>query len=380
MKPSLLRLPVCPACGSGRQVEAEAPRGDPPSGAGRTGASSFRAVALGGGTGLPAVLRGLKEILFANGPLRPSPLEGERLTAIVTVTDDGGSSGRLRRLYRIAAPGDIRNCLIALSEERGPLTDLFGFRFAGEVDVGGHNLGNLILSALQEVEGDLRRAVERAGQLLDIRGRVLPSTCDEVALLAELENGSTVAGESALRGAGGRIKRVRLRPETVSASPEACSALRDADLVVVGPGSLYTSLLPNLLVPGLAEALRRSEARVVLVMNLMTEPGETDTYTAADHVRALLAHVPDLRLHSVLLHDGAIGDEQARRYRAQGATPVLADVEALEGLHCKVVRRNLLAEGLKIRHQPARLGAALADLADKGRPRADLHGHAALSA
>jgi len=173
---------------------------------------------------------------------------------------------------------------------------------------------------------------------------------------------------------------VRLRPETVSASPEACSALRDADLVVVGPGSLYTSLLPNLLVPGLAEALRRSEARVVLVMNLMTEPGETDTYTAADHVRALLAHVPDLRLHSVLLHDGAIGDEQARRYRAQGATPVLADVEALEGLHCKVVRRNLLAEGLKIRHQPARLGAALADLADKGRPRADLHGHAALSA
>jgi len=173
---------------------------------------------------------------------------------------------------------------------------------------------------------------------------------------------------------------VRLHPATVRALPEACAALRDADLVVLGPGSLYTSLLPNLLVPGLAEALRRSAARVVLVMNLMTEPGETDGYTAADHVRALLAHVPDLRVHAVLLHDGAVGGERAGRYRSQGANPVLADVEALEALDSRVIRRDLLADGLKVRHEPGKLGVALADLAHDGRERADLHGPTALSA
>ena len=347
---------------------------------GRTGAACFRAVALGGGTGLPAVLRGLKEILFASDPPHWRGVEADRLTAIVTVTDDGGSSGRLRRLYRIAAPGDIRNCLIALAEEGEPLTELFRFRFGGEGDVGGHNLGNLILSALQEVEGDFRHAVERAGQILDVRGRVLPSTCDEVTLVGELRSGATIAGESALRAAGERIERVRLHPAAVKAVPEACSAIRDADLVVVGPGSLYTSLLPNLLVPGLAEALRRSTARVVLVMNLMTEPGETDGYTAADHVRALLAHVPHLRVHAALLHDGAVGDERAGRYRSQGANPVSADVEALEALGCQVVRRDLLAQGPKARHDPGKLGAALADLAPKRWQRAGLPGPAALSA
>ena len=321
------------------------------------------------------MLRGLKEVLFARDPRRPRVPERDRLTAIVTVSDDGGSSGRLRRLYRIAAPGDIRNCLIALAEERGPLTELFRFRFAGEGDVAGHNLGNLILSALHEVEGDFRQAVERAAQILDVRGRVLPSTCDEVTLLGELLDGSTVAGESALRAAGGRIRRVRLLPETAGACPEACSALREADLVVLGPGSLYTSLLPNLLVPGLAEALRRSQARVVLVMNLMTERGETDGYTAADHVRALRAHVPGLRVDAVLLPDGAIREEQQGPYRSQGAAPVRADVEALEALACRVVRKDILGQGPKVRHDPRKLGRALADLAPEGSQWSDAHGH-----
>ena len=351
-----------------------------PPGLGRTVASRFRAVALGGGTGLPAVLRGLKEVLYGGDPLRPRAPEGDRLTAIVTVTDDGGSSGRLRRLYRIAAPGDIRNCLVALAEEGEPLTELFQFRFAGEGDVGGHNLGNLILSALQEVEGDFRHAVERAGQILNVRGRVLPSTCDEVTLVGELESGAIIAGESALRAAGGRIRRVSLQPAAVRALPEACSALREADLVVVGPGSLYTSLLPNLLVPGLAEALRRTAAPVVLVMNLMTEPGETDGYSAADHVRALRAVVPELRVHSVLLHDGPVGDDRAGRYWSQGASPVLADVEALRDLGCRAVRRDLLADGPKIRHEPGKLGAALADLVRDARDRAGFPEPTALSA
>ena len=161
------------------------------------------------------MLQGLKGVLFPGHPAATSRLDRERLTAIVTVADDGGSSGRLRRLYRIVAPGDIRSCLIALSEDRGALAELFRFRFAGEEDVGGHNLGNLILSALKEVEGDFPHAVERAGQILDVRGRVLPSTADEVTLLAELENGSTVVGESALRTCGGRVRRMRLHPETV---------------------------------------------------------------------------------------------------------------------------------------------------------------------
>jgi uncharacterized cofD-like protein len=342
-------------------------------------AAGFRAVALGGGTGLPVVLQGLKGVLFP-GPCAPSRVERERLTAIVTVADDGGSSGRLRRLYRIVAPGDIRSCLIALSEDRGALAELFRFRFAGEEDVGGHNLGNLILSALKEVEGDFPHAVERAGQILDVRGRVLPSTSDDVTLLAELENGSTVVGECALRACGGRVRRMRLHPETVKAWPEAGAAIRSADLVVVGPGSLYTSLLPNLLIPGLADALRHSEARVVLVMNMMTEPGETDGYTAADHVRALLAHVPDLPLPTVLLHDGTIGDDRARRYSSQGATPVFPDVAALEALGCRVVRRDLLAEGPSVRHEHGKLAAALAELVEDRGDRSHLHGDDALSA
>ncbi|HSB62484.1 MAG TPA: uridine diphosphate-N-acetylglucosamine-binding protein YvcK [Vicinamibacteria bacterium] len=317
-----------------------------------------RVVAVGGGTGLPILLRGLREALFP--PPRPAlPRWGrERLTALVTVADDGGSSGRLRRAYGILAPGDVRNCLVALAEDPR-MADVFDFRFERAEGLAGHSLGNLILAALCRIEDGFPAAVERAGELLRIRGRVLPATEADVRLLAELADGRRVEGESRLATARGSVRRLRLVPEAASALPEARGAIAAADLVVIGPGSLYTSLLPVLLVRGVAEEIARSGARVVLVMNLMTEPGETDGMTAADHVRALRRHAPGLPIHEVLLPEAAIPSTLLDAYAASGARPVAADLDALCALGCRPVRRRMLAAGDKVRHDPHRLVAAV---------------------
>jgi uncharacterized cofD-like protein len=326
----------------------------------------LRVVALGGGTGLPVVLQGLKRALFPpDWPLRRGR---DCLTAVVTVADDGGSSGRLRRAYRMLAPGDARNCLLALSDGDGAMAALFRFRFGGD-EVGGHSLGNLILAGLSEVEGDLAQAAERAGHLLEIRGRVLLATNEDVRLVAAYEDGAEVAGESAIAAAGRPIHRVRLVPEDAAAPAEVQAAIRAADLVVIGPGSLYTSLMPVLLARGLVSAIVASGARVVLVMNLMTEPGETDGYTAADHIRAIRRHVPELRLHDVLCNEAPFGDERIRLYSPERATPVVLDPEALLALGCRIVKRDLVAEGGKVRHDPVKLAAAILEAgAEAGGP------------
>ena len=327
-----------------------------------------RVVALGGGTGLPILLRGLKEALFPLGWMWDPVRDRDRLTAIVTVADDGGSSGRLREAYRMPAPGDIRNCLLALSDGDPMMAALFNFRFNGKGEVGGHNLGNLILTALNELGGDFFEAVQRGGELLAVRGRVFPSATDDVTLLAEFADGSSVQGESRIALARGAIRRVRLQPESARAFPEAREAILAADVIVLGPGSLYTSLIPVLLVTGLAETIAHSRARFAIVMNLMTEPGETDGYTAADHIVAIRRHVRHVPIHDVLLSTTPVADTLVKYYGTAGAAPVPLDMELLRALGCRPVARDLLGVGPLARHDPHKVARAVLELAREGHP------------
>ena len=329
----------------------------------QAGRAPFRVVALGGGTGLPAVLRGLKHLVFPEPGRWLGPRDRGRLTAIVTVADDGGSSGRLRDAYRILPPGDIRNCLLALSSAESTMSRLFTFRFGGNGEVGGHSLGNLILSALCHLEGDFCEAVEQAGRMLGIRGRILPVTLSEVNLKAEFDDGSTVEGESRIPIVRRQIRRVRLLPGDASILPEAAAALAAADVIVIGPGSLYTSLISILLVDGVADAIARSSGRVVLVMNLMTEPGETDNYTAVDHVLAVRRHAPRVRIDDVLLNTGEIPEPLLHRYSTDHAVPVNPDQEILRALGYRVLERDLLGIDEKVRHDADKLAHALLEAA-----------------
>jgi uncharacterized cofD-like protein len=321
-------------------------------------------VALGGGTGLPVVLRGLKASLAPAGAERPlAATDRDRLTAIVTVADDGGSSGRLRREYGMLAPGDVRNCLLALSEGADTLASLFGFRFNHQGEMSGHSLGNLILTALSQMETGFERAVERAGEILAIQGRVLPATREPIRLEAEFEDGTRVEGESRVAGVRRRIRRIRLQPAAAPALPQALEAIRRADCIVIGPGSLYTSLIPVLLTQGLVEAIADSGVRVVLVMNLMTEPGETDGYSVLDHLMALRVHAPKLPVHDVILNAALPADPERRRYAGQGALPLPIEPEALAALGCRVCVADLLAPGAEVRHDAQKLARAILELA-----------------
>ncbi|PYN93861.1 MAG: hypothetical protein DMD91_29215 [Candidatus Rokuibacteriota bacterium] len=329
-----------------------------PAPAGRS-AGSPRVVALGGGTGLPIVLRGLKAALF---PAGPTAGQRDRLTAIVTVADDGGSSGRLRQAYRMLAPGDIRNCLLALADDHPTLAALFAFRFNGHGDVSGHSLGNLILTALAQMEADFTGGVARAADLLGVNGRVLPATLDDVTLVAELADGRVVRGESQIAVGREGIRRVWLQP-AARALPAAREAIETADVVVLGPGSLYTSLIPVLLVEELAAALGRTSARVVLVANVMTEPGETDGYALADLLVAIQRHAPAARIDDVVVNTAAIRPAVRERYAAHGAMPVAVDQPALRRLGYRPLAGDFLAAGAKVRHDPDRLAWAILHVA-----------------
>ena len=330
------------------------------SGGRAAGAPQLNIVALGGGTGLPVLLQGLKASMAAGAIGERGGRE--RITAIVTVADDGGSSGRLRRAYGMLPPGDIRNCLLALSPDEGTLAALFSYRFNGRGEVAGHSLGNLILAALGQMEGQFERAVERAGDILGVSGRVLPATRGAVRLVAEFEDGTRIEGESQIAAARRRIRRVQLAPQA-PALPQALEAIARADCIVIGPGSLYTSLIPVLLVGGLEGAIARSGARVVLVMNLMTEVGETDGLTARDHLLALQAHAPRVRVDDVVLNGRPIPERLLRRYAAEGAFPLAAEPDGLRALGCHVWVGDVLAEGGKVRHDPRKLAQAVLDAA-----------------
>ncbi|PYO02286.1 MAG: hypothetical protein DMD91_04575 [Candidatus Rokuibacteriota bacterium] len=318
-----------------------------------------RIVALGGGTGLPVLLSGLKEALFPRE--RVTWARRDRLTAVVTVADDGGSSGRLRQTYGMLPPGDIRNCLLALSSGQSMLAPLFNFRFGGTQDVGGHSLGNLILSALTQLENDFCAAVEHAGRMLGICGRILPATLAEVTVTAQFDDGTSIAGESRIASRRQQIRRVRLEPAGARVLPDAVAAIEAADVIAIGPGSLYTSLIPILLVEGVVEALNRARGRVLLVMNLMTEPGETEAFTAVDHLLAIRRHAPKIRIDDVLLNTTPIAPALLARYSAAGAVPVTIDREILRALGYRPLERDLLRADLKIRHDPGKLAHAVID-------------------
>jgi uncharacterized cofD-like protein len=316
---------------------------------------THRVVALGGGTGLPVVLQALRP---GKGRQEPDCCD---ITAIVTVTDDGGSSGRLRREMGAIPPGDLRNCLVALSDAPEVLRRLFQHRFSqGELE--GHSFGNLFITALAEVTGDFAHAVRSLHEILAIRGSIFPSTEESVQLVAHFEDGSTVRGEAAIPKALRRIRRVALEPAGCVAPEEACEALRRADAIVLGPGSLYTSVLPNLLVRPIAEALRSSPARKVYVSNLATQPGETDGYAASHHVQALFDHVGRGTCDTVVLNSEPLSPPLVEAYRREGAAPLEADTQRLAAMGLEVIRADLLATGPVARHDPDKLRKVLLDV------------------
>jgi uncharacterized cofD-like protein len=316
-------------------------------------ARPLRVVALGGGTGLPVVLRGLAR--------HARPCLGRRaveLTAVVAMSDDGGSSGRLRRTRGLLPPGDVRNCLVALSGSRGPLADVLQHRFGGRGSLAGHALGNLLLAALTEMHGDFLEAIRSASRLLDTRGTVLPSTVAPVRLVAELEDGRRLVGERHLARVGARVRRVSLHPTRPAPAEGVLEAIASADLVTFGPGSLYSSVLPNLLVDGVAEALQTTRARRVLVANLMTEPGETGGMTAVDHVRAVLEHAGPV-VDVALFNSAPLGAPRLERYSRAGAEPVPTDRGRIQALGVVPVEADLLRSGTRLRHDARKLGKAL---------------------
>ena len=318
-----------------------------------------RIVALGGGTGLPAVLQGL-----VNEPSRASA-DPDALTAVVTVTDDGGSSGRLRRQFGVLPPGDVRNCLVALADSSSPFAPLMQHRFEGEAGGSGHAVGNLLLTALTQVSGDFCQAIDQIGSMIGARGRVLPTTTQQVRLRAELESGQTVAGETVIVGQGSPIRRLSLDPSP-RPLPQVLRALVNADAIVVGPGSLYTSVLPNLLVEGVAATIYGADAVKIYVANLMTEPGETDRYTLDDHLRVIRAHIGYDLFDYILVNRLPIDNDAARQYAAQGSEPVLTHCSLRHAGRAKVIEADLAMEacGAKIRHNPASLAAAIRALVE----------------
>ena len=306
-------------------------------------------VAVGGGTGLAALLSGLKQRVGR---------EIADLAAIVAVTDDGGSSGRLRRDFGVLPPGDIRNNLAALADDTDLLTRLFQYRFGAGEGLSGHSFGNLFLAALTELTGDFPQAILTAERILSVRGRILPATLASVTLRGHGVSGRVYEGETLVGRSGERLARIELVPADPPAWEPALAAIAAADLVLLGPGSLYTSILPNLLLADLARALAETSARVVLVLNLMTQPGETDGLGALDHLVAIEAHAGAGLVDAVLVPAGAIPAARLAAYRREGAEPVAVDRAALAARGVEVVAADLLAaEGL-VRHDPDKLAAA----------------------
>lgn len=342
-----------------------------------------RVVALGGGTGLPNVLRGLRSFLYNPGQRDRQIAPRDRLVAVVATSDDGGSSGRLRAEFNMIPPGDIRNCLAALSDNHALIADIFQYRFESGEGLNGHAIGNLVLAALADVTNDFVRAVEIASRLVGARGTVLPATSEVVTLMAEFEDGRVLTGETAIAAAGGRIERVSLIPDRPRCPPETVAAIAHADVVVVGPGSLFTSILPPLLVPDVALAIRDSNAVRILVANLMTEPGETDDFSVLDHLLTIERHIGSQLFDCVIYNTAPVPPVLASRYAAMGASPIVTgqfERSAFEKLGITVLGVPLVSEHPvgKIRHHPERLAMAIGALAqgrlNAWRPRSEAGG------
>jgi uncharacterized cofD-like protein len=324
----------------------------------------MQVVAIGGGTGLSTLLRGLKPYLPVIADTAGRKAKILRLTAVVTVTDEGGSSGRLRRDFRILPPGDIRNCMVALAEDEQLLTKLFNYRFSTGHGLRGHSLGNLFLAALTHLTRDFAKAVRLSSEVLAIRGEIYPSTLSDVRLKAEQANGRIIYGESRITRTAIPIQRLHIIPSRCRPLPETLTAIEHADLITVGPGSLYTSLIPNLLVRGIPERIARSKALKVYICNLMTQPGESRGYSAADHLRALHEHAGRRLFDAVILNTGKVSASLRRRYAADGAAPVLNDLAEVRALGVVPVLANALVEDRVARHDSDRLAKLLLRLVE----------------
>jgi uncharacterized cofD-like protein len=313
-----------------------------------------RIVAIGGGTGLSTLLRGLKQ-------------HSSNITAIVTVTDDGGSSGRLTQDMGIIPPGDIRNCLVALADAEKSMTDLFQHRFGGgKGSIGGHSMGNLLIAAfVEQANGDFEKAVENASDVLAIRGRVVPSTLENVSLRAILDDGTEVCGETKIVQAGKAIRQVVLDPANVEPHKGALEAIREADIIIIGPGSVYTSVIPNLLVPGISQAIRESAAEKVYVCNVMTQPGESDTFSACEHVIAVQTNVK-VRVFDYVLVNNAVPSQAALdKYKEFQQHYVEPDADRIRAMGFRVLTGDFMSESDFVRHDPVKVAARLMALVSR---------------
>src|SRR5579862_8853798 len=323
----------------------------------------LRVVSIGGGTGLSVLLQGLKHYV------RPGRAPLLDITAVVTVTDDGGSSGRLRREFDVLPPGDIRNCLVALSEDEALLSRLFQHRFQTGLGLKGHSFGNLFLTALTQLMGDFPEAVKASSEVLKIKGRIYPATATDVSLEATLEDGTRVTGETRISKSRRPIRAIRLRPRKVKPMADTLAAIAQADLITLGPGSLFTSVIPNLLVEGISAAIRRSPALKAYFVNLMWQPGETTNFTASDHLRAIHRHARGKLLDYAVVNTRAIRPALRRRYARQESAPVEPDFDQIGAMGVNVVCGDLVRESGLVRHNSDAIAAIAIELAAKGRRR-----------
>ena len=340
----------------------------------QAGAPPLRVVAIGGGTGLSTLLRGLKKYAPHTSPIDlarstavdEAPIVGD-LTAVVTVTDDGGSSGRLRKEFNILPPGDIRNCLVALSEDEALLSRMFQYRFETGGGLEGHNFGNLFVTALTAVTGDFAEAVRESSKILATRGTIFPSTVANVQLEALMNDGSTVFGETKITASRLRIVRLRMVPENAKPLPETLEAISKADMITIGPGSLFTSLIPNLLVHGIPEAIAASKAIKVYICNLMTQANESLGLTASDHIRKLYEHAGAPIFDYAVVNTAPISESLQAKYALEGASRIVVDREKIEGLGVRCVVGNFVDEGNVVRHATDRVASELLALAVNSR-------------
>lgn len=312
-----------------------------------------RIVVVGGGTGLSVLLSGLKEY-------------SSNITAIVTVADDGGSSGRLRQQFDILPPGDIRNCLVALADAPTLMRDLFQFRFSDESsELSGHSFGNLFITVMTRLTGDFEKAIKETSRVLALRGQVIPSTLDNVTLVAKHKDGSTTVGENKIPKSGVPIERVMLQPEQPQAAPEAIKAIKEAQVIILGPGSLYTSIIPNLLIKDITNAIVESAAVKIYVCNVMTQMGETDTFRASNHIKTLISHSHPRVLDYCILNIGEIPSAVLKRYSEENAFPVINDVKNIENMGYRVIEEDIVSIDSVIRHDSLKLAKIILGIVEE---------------
>jgi len=305
-------------------------------------------------------LHGLKEL-------------SSNITAIVTVADDGGSSGRLREQFDILPPGDIRNCLVALADAEPLMRELFQFRFGNESELRGHSFGNLFITALSKITGDFDKAIKESSKVLAIRGKVIPSTFDKVQLVAEHQNGQKTRGETSIVKQSSPIKRVYLDPANCRPSNESFEAIDEADIIILGPGSLYTSVIPNLLVSGISDRIAKSKAPKVYVCNVMTQPGETDNYAAFDHLKTIIEHTQSEVVNYCIVNTGKVPPALLKKYEKEGSYPVLADSDKIIEKGYNVIEEDIVNTQDYVRHDSKKLSKIIVELALKTKGKNGHH-------